>query len=81
MSTKLMNHSVYQAGLKSKSREELDYIIKDAGETIRVNPTGVNVGYYTDEIHYACMEIERRRTKRKAKRQARQIDEILELIY
>jgi hypothetical protein len=75
-----MNHAVYQAGLKSRSREQLDYIIKDAGEAIRANPESHNVGYYADEIHYASMEIERRRTKRGAKRNAKRVDAIMELL-
>ena len=57
---KKMNHGEYQAALKNKSWAELEYIIKDARETIEANPEGENAGYYMDEIHYASMELKRR---------------------
>lgn len=79
--SKVMNHAVYQAGLKTRSREELDYIIKDAGEAIRVNPESVNVSYYADEIHYCAMEIHRRRTKKVQKRSEKRVSDLLTNIY
>jgi hypothetical protein len=54
---KHMNHSEYQENLKSKSREELVFIITDARAAIKAMPNGVNAGYYADEIHYAVMEL------------------------
>lgn len=60
---KVMDHGKYQKGLKSKSIVELEFIIKDAGEAIAANPDNPNNGYYQDEIHYAAMELRKRRNK------------------
>jgi hypothetical protein len=57
---KKMNHAEYQRKLKSKSIEELKYIIKDAREAEEAMPMGENAGYYADEQHYAAMEIAKR---------------------
>lgn len=57
---KKMDHSDYQRRLKSKSDEELKFIIKDAREAIEANPDNPNNGYYQDEISYAGMELRRR---------------------
>lgn len=59
--TKTMNHAEYQKNLARKSIMELEYIVKDAAEAVRINPTGVNAGYYMDEVHYAAAELRRRR--------------------
>jgi hypothetical protein len=60
---KLMNHAEYQKNLKKKSIEALRYIIADCRETLKVNPEGVNSGYYMDEIHYAAAELRNRGEK------------------
>jgi hypothetical protein len=57
---KRMNHGEYRKQLKEKTVAELQFIIKDAGEAIAANPDNPNNGYYTDEIHYAYMELKRR---------------------
>lgn len=61
---KTMNHAAYQRGLRSKSEAELRFIIADAGEAARINPSGENHGYYADEVHYAAMELKRRENLR-----------------
>ena len=61
---KKMDHTAYPAKLKSKSFDELAFIIKDARETNEANPQGINAGYYADEIHYASAEIRRRQQHR-----------------
>lgn len=60
--TKHMDHAGYQRGLRSKSVESLRYVIADAAEAIKANPTNPNNGYYQDEIHYAAAELRRRGT-------------------
>lgn len=57
---KIMDHTEYQKRLRSNSESSLRFIIKDAHEAIAAMPDGENVGYYTDEIHYASMELRRR---------------------
>lgn len=58
--SKKMDHSEYQKRLRTKSDDELKYIIKDAREAIEANPENPNNGYYQDEISYASMELKRR---------------------
>ena len=60
MPTVYMNHSSYQAGLKTKSDAELRFIRNDAHEAMKANPTGAKAGYYADEICYCSMELARR---------------------
>jgi hypothetical protein len=57
---KCMRHADYQQTLKGKTNDELAFIIRDAAEAARVNPTGCNVGYYLDEVHYAAAEMRSR---------------------
>ena len=57
---KVMNHTQYPKSLKSKTVQELRYIIKDCQEAITANPPNPNNGYYADEINYAGMELKRR---------------------
>lgn len=57
---KKMDHIEYPKKLKKLDIVSLKYIIKDCQETIQVNPTGENVGYYLDEINYCSDEIFRR---------------------
>ena len=61
--TKHMDHAAYQKLLKKKDDTELQFIIKDAKEAIEANPENPNNGYYQDEIHYAVMELNRRKGK------------------
>jgi len=61
MDSTQIDHVNYPKRLRNKSLAELYFIIKDAKETIRVNPEGHKAGYYQDEINYACNEIQRRR--------------------
>lgn len=61
---KVMDHAAYQAKLKGKTWDELQFIINDAREAIQANPDNVNAGYYADEIHYASAEIRRRQQTR-----------------
>lgn len=56
---KVMDHAQYQLGLRTKTVEELRYIIRDAQEAIAANPSGHNAGYYADEVCYAAAEIRR----------------------
>ena len=49
-----MNHVEYQKACKHKTPAELRYIIANASEAARVNPSNPNVGYYRDEVHYAA---------------------------
>lgn len=57
---KEMDHGAYQKKLRYKSIAELHYLIKDAGQAAAAYPEGINAGYYTDEVHYAAMELKRR---------------------
>ena len=57
---KVMDHSKYQKRLKSLSIEQLRFIVKDAGEAMKANPSNPNNGYYADEVCYAGMELIRR---------------------
>lgn len=57
---KVMQHAEYQRACKRKTEAELRYIIADAGEAARVNPSNPNVGYYLDEVCYAAAELRRR---------------------
>lgn len=61
---KKMDHAAYQANLKSKSFDELAFIIQDAKEAEIANPQSENSGYYADEVHYASAEIRRRQQLR-----------------
>jgi len=57
---KTMNHNEYPKRLRNKTEADLRFIIADATEAVRANPTGENVGYYLDEVHYAAAELRRR---------------------
>lgn len=58
---KTMNHAEYQKSLRSKTVTELMFIQKDAAKARDAMPDGENSGYYADEVHYAGMELRRRR--------------------
>jgi hypothetical protein len=55
-----INHAEYPESLRSKSRAELLFIMKDASEARAANPYGPKAGYYADEIHYAGKELRKR---------------------
>ncbi len=64
---KQMDHKRYPASLKSKSDTALYFIMRDAREAIKANPENPNAGYYADEVHYAAMELRRRKLHRQKK--------------
>ena len=53
--TKTMNHAAYMKSLRTKTQDELLFIIHDAGESAELG--GENAGYYMDEAHYARMRL------------------------
>ena len=55
-----MSHDAYQRSLKSKTDDELKFIIRDAREAAQANPQGEKAGYYQDEVLYAQMELKNR---------------------
>ena len=57
---KQMNHTEYPKLLEAKTKAQIDFILRDAHAAIKAMPEGVNVGYYQDEINYACSELFRR---------------------
>lgn len=58
---KVMDHSAYIQKTKGMSEEELHYTMKDCREAMAANPSGINDGYYADEINYCGMELHRRK--------------------
>ena len=56
-----IDHTAYPKRLRALSEPSLRYIIKDAREAMLAMPDGPKAGYYMDEIHYASMELARRR--------------------
>ncbi len=57
-------HTKTMEKMKTRSIESLQYIIKDAGEASAIayeleNP--VKGGQYADEVHYAVMELNKRK--------------------
>jgi hypothetical protein len=59
-STKI-DHIAYPEKLRTKTVEELRYIMKDATEAMNAMPNGHKAGYYADEVNYASMELTRRK--------------------
>lgn len=57
---KKMNHAAYQAGLKTKSNDELHAIMIDCFAVMKAIPDNENNGYYADEINYCVSELYRR---------------------
>lgn len=55
-----IDHAAYPESLRSKSRAELMFIMKDADQARAANPQGPKAGYYADEISYAGAELRRR---------------------
>jgi hypothetical protein len=65
MQSKTMDHAAYQKKIKKLSDDALRHIIKDCKEVIEIQKSfNENIGYYTDEIHYCCMELDSRRDKK-----------------
>ena len=58
-----IDHTAYPKRMRTLSEPSLRYIIKDAREAMLAMPDGPKAGYYMDEIHYASMELARRRRK------------------
>jgi hypothetical protein len=56
-----IDHAAYPESLREKSDAALRYIMRDATAAMRANPFGEKAGYYADEVHYASMELRRRR--------------------
>jgi hypothetical protein len=59
-----IDHVNYPKKLKTKSDDELRFIIKDAQEAMKAMPDGPKAGYYADEVNYASMELRKRGQKR-----------------
>lgn len=57
-----IDHREYPKILRTKTYQELYFIMKDAHEAMKAMPDGPKVGYYADEINYCCNELHRRRT-------------------
>jgi hypothetical protein len=57
---KVMDHTKYVKALKTKTVQELRFIIKDCAECLACNPDNPNNGFYLDEVSYASMELKRR---------------------
>lgn len=55
-----MNHADYPKLCRTKTDAELRFIIADAQEAQRVNPSNPNNSYYADEVCYAAAELRRR---------------------
>jgi len=55
-----INHSEYQAKVKTMTDAELLYTMQDARAAIDAMPYGHKAGYYADEIHYCAAELRRR---------------------
>jgi hypothetical protein len=58
---KTMDHTHYPKSLRQKTDAELRFIIADATEAQKINPTNPNNSYYADEVLYAQAELRRRR--------------------
>lgn len=63
MNIEHIDHKNYPKALKTKTIDQLKFIIKDAKEAIAANPEGRKAGYYADEINYAANELYKRKNK------------------
>lgn len=57
-------HSETMKAMKGRSIESLEYVIKDcreAAEAAKSLGNATSEGRYLDEMHYACMELKKRR--------------------
>mgnify|MGYP000613302340 CR=1 FL=1 len=80
MMNKQMDHAAYPESLKSKSENQLRFIMKDAYEALKANPDNPNAGYYQDEINYCLNELARRRKEgpqMQANAQANNVEQLL----
>ena len=59
-----INHAEARRRMKELSDASLHYVINDCRRAIEAYPEGHKAGYYQDEIHYAAMELAKRRKKR-----------------
>lgn len=55
-----IDHENYPKSLRSKSVDQLVYIIADAKEALFLFPESKKAGYYADEVNYCSMELARR---------------------
>ena len=60
METTHIDHTAYQARIRSYTEAELRYAMQDAREAMEAMPNGHKSGYYADEVHYCGMELQRR---------------------
>lgn len=56
-----IDHVGYPRRMRSLTDEALRFTIADAKEALEAMPDSPKAGYYQDEIHYASMELKRRR--------------------
>lgn len=57
----VIQHSDYQRKTRDMDESALRFVIADCQNAIEAMPDSPKVGYYTDEIHYCCMELGRRK--------------------
>ena len=59
-----MDHTAYIKKTRKMDKLELLFVIDDCRQVIEAQQDfNLNVGYYTDEIHYCTMELKRRADK------------------
>jgi hypothetical protein len=58
-----INHAAYQRKVKNLPTAALYFIIKDCKEAIAAMPENPKNDYYTDEIHYCNMELNKRQNR------------------
>jgi hypothetical protein len=56
-----IDHREYPRRMRGLTEEALRFTITDAKEALAAMPDSPKAGYYQDEIHYASMELKRRR--------------------
>ena len=54
-------HTKTMAAFKDKSNDALKFIQQDAAAAAKANPNNPKAGQYMDEVHYASMELKKRR--------------------
>jgi len=62
-----VDHAWIQKHYRTKTDEELHFIIEDAQRAMEAMPEGSGAGKYADQQHYAAMELQRRRRSGKFK--------------
>ena len=79
---KKMDHAAYPELMKTKTEDELRFIIKDAQQAMAANPDNPNNGYYADEVNYAVNELHRRRQQRQLSEETlnSEVNEIISLV-